>query len=182
MLPDLKQLAFDQGGKDSLVTEALMMTRIKSLAVSVLHPAIHRFLLHEAKQSPDESTKTFVARVRGIAANCDLQVSCHSYQAIVSYTEDTVYHVVMAGLSDRELQQRCTTQALLNNVKNINKLIKFCNGHESSKLGQTSTLDIIKSTRRNPRSEPYPKTNHGPNPTTCGYCAGPPHKNNNRDT
>ena len=82
-----------------------MMTRIKSLAVSVLHLSIYRVHLHEAKQSPDESTKTFAAKV---TANCDLQVACYACQAPVSYTKDTVYHVVMAGLSDRELQQRCT--------------------------------------------------------------------------
>ena len=181
MLPDLKQLAFDQAGKDSLVTKALMMTRIKSLAVSVLHPAIHRVHLHEAKQSPDESTKTFAARFRGIAANCDLQVSCHVCHASVSYTVDTVYHIVMASFSDRYLQQCCTTQPLLNNVKNINNLVKYCNAHESGKLGQASTVGVIKSTKRNAQPEPYPKTNPGPNPTTCGYCAGPAHKINNRE-
>ena len=63
ILPDLKQLTFDQGRKDSLITETMMMARIKSLAVSILHPAIHRVHLHEAKQSPDESMKTFAARV-----------------------------------------------------------------------------------------------------------------------
>ena len=70
---------------------------------------------------------------------------CQSCQTLVSYTEDTVYHIVKAGLSDLYLQQKCVAQALLNDVKNINKLIEFCNAHESSKLGQTSTLDVIKS-------------------------------------
>ena len=110
------------------------------------------------------------------------QNSCQACQALVSYTEDTVYHIVMAGLSDRDLQHKCATHALLNNVKNINKLIEFCNAHKSSKLGLTSTLGVIKSTMRNPRMEPYPKTNHRPNPTMCGYCARPPHRNNNHDT
>ena len=95
----------------------------------VAHPAIHKVRLHEAKQSPEESTKTFTARDRGITANCDLEVSCHSCQALLSYTKDTVYHIVMAGLSNRDLQQKCATQALLNNVNNIKKLIEFCNAH-----------------------------------------------------
>ena len=38
MTPDLKKLAFDQGSKALLVTKVQMMARIKSLAVSVLHP------------------------------------------------------------------------------------------------------------------------------------------------
>ena len=53
----------------------------------------------------------------------------------VSYTEDTVYHVVMAGLNDRNLKQLCMAQALLNNVKNINHLVEFCDANESGKLG-----------------------------------------------
>ena len=105
MSPDLNQTAFDQGGRESLVNETLMMDRIKYLAVSIVHPAVHRVRLHEAKQSPEESTNTFATRVRRIAASCDLQVSCHSCQALVSYTEDMVYHIVMAGLSDHDLQQ-----------------------------------------------------------------------------
>ena len=41
MVPDLKRLAFDQGGKELLNTEALMLARLKLLAVSVLHAAVH---------------------------------------------------------------------------------------------------------------------------------------------
>ena len=41
MAPDLKKLAFDQGAKILLNTQAKMMARIKSLAVSVVHAAIH---------------------------------------------------------------------------------------------------------------------------------------------
>ena len=76
MTSDLKKLAFDHGSKALLVTEDQMMAKIKSLAVSVLHPAIHTVCLHEAKQFPEKSTKAFAARVRGIAANCDLQEPC----------------------------------------------------------------------------------------------------------
>ena len=107
MTPDLKKLAFDQGFKALLVTEAQMMARIKSLAVSVVHAAIHTVRLHEAKQLPEESTKAFAARVRGIVANCELQEQCHQCFLPVCYTEAIVYHVVMAGLNDLDLQQRC---------------------------------------------------------------------------
>ena len=48
----LKKLAFDQGDIENLLTEELMMTRIKSLAVAVLHTAIHTVRLHEATQVP----------------------------------------------------------------------------------------------------------------------------------
>ena len=98
--------------------------------MSVRHPATHTVRFHKAKQFPKESTKAFAARVQGMAANCDLKVPCHACQVPVSYTEDTAYHVVIAGLTDRNLQQLCTAQAFLNN-KNINHLFEFCNAYEN---------------------------------------------------
>ena len=50
MSEPLKKLAFDQGDIASLSTEEAMMARIKSLAVAVLHTAIHTVRLHEAEQ------------------------------------------------------------------------------------------------------------------------------------
>ena len=61
MTPDLKNIAFDQGAKINRDTEDKMMRRIKSLAVSVLHAAVHTVHLQEAEQLPEESTKTFAA-------------------------------------------------------------------------------------------------------------------------
>ena len=72
MVPDLRRLAFDQGGKELLNTEALMLARLKLLAVSVHYAAVHTVSLHKARQLPEESTKAFAACVRGIAANCYL--------------------------------------------------------------------------------------------------------------
>ena len=144
MSPDLKKLAFDQGDVETLITEELMMARIKSLAVSVLHAAIHTVSLHEAQQLPEESTKSFAARVRGIASNCELQKKCNCGET-VSYTEETVYHVVLAGLRDRDLQERCTAQALLKNITNIFSLVAYCSAEESGRLGTPGTVGGVRS-------------------------------------
>merc|ERR1711873_129508 len=61
MSDDLRKLAFDQGDVAAITTEAAMIDRIKSLAVSVLHAAVHTVTLHEATQGPTESVKTFPA-------------------------------------------------------------------------------------------------------------------------
>ena len=74
-----------------------------------------------------------------MAANCDLQVPCHACQVPFFYIKDTVYHVVMAGLNNRDLQQLCTTQVFLNNAKNVNHLVEFCNAYEIGKLTQATT-------------------------------------------
>ena len=92
---DLKRLAFDQGGKDTLTTEPLMIARIKSLAVTVLHSAVHTIHLHEAKQTKDESTKAFAARVQGIACSCNLTKVC-TCRATVSFTAFSTMRATMA--------------------------------------------------------------------------------------
>ena len=99
MSADLRKLAYDQGDINELQTEAQMMERIKSLAVSVLHTAVHTVTLHKAEQAPEETVKTFAARVRGIAANCKLQKDCEC-GATVNYSDETVYHVVLASMRD----------------------------------------------------------------------------------
>ena len=78
--------------------------------------------------------KTFAARVRGIVASCVLEKAC-ACGATVSFMEETVYHVVLAGLRDRDLQAQCTSQALLKQTMDINTLVNFCSAEESSKLG-----------------------------------------------
>ena len=140
----LKKLAFDQGDIENLLTEELMMTRIKSLAVAVLHTAIHTVRLHEATQVPDESVKTFSARVRGIASNCVLVKKCECLKP-VSYLDETVYHVVLAGLRDKDMQEACTTQALLGNIKDIATLIEYCSAKESGQLGCSGTVGGVRN-------------------------------------
>ena len=172
MSSDLKKLAFDQGDIDTLNTEDLMMKRIKSLAVAVLHTAVHTVHLHESKQLPDETCKTFTARVRGTASNCTLSKKCECGKD-VSYLEETVYHVVLAGIRDRELQEACTTQALLGNIKDITTLVEFCTAKESGQLGTSGTVGGMKSSYQ---SRKFNQSNEHPAPAGpcifCGASAG----------
>ena len=50
MAPNLTRLAFDQSDKDDFNKEEQMLQRIKSLAVTNHHKAVHTVYLHEAKQ------------------------------------------------------------------------------------------------------------------------------------
>ena len=140
----LKKLAFDQGDIENILTEELMMTQIKSLVVAVLHTAIQTVRLHEATQVPDESIKTYAARVRGIASYCVLVNQCEC-QKPVSYLDETVYQVVLAGLRDKDMQEACTTQALLGNIKDIVTLIEYCLAKESGQLGCSGTVGGVRN-------------------------------------
>ena len=169
MSADLRKLAYDQGDINTLATEALMMERIQSLAVSVLHTAVHTVTLHEAEQAPEETVKTFAARVRGIAANCELQKTC-GCGATVNYTEETVYHVVLAGLRDRDLQARCTSQALLKQITDITTLVNFCTAEESSKLGAASTVAGLRKSAY--KQQKAAATRSPSTAATCRGCGG----------
>ena len=129
MSPDLRRLAFDQGGKDELDTEEKMLSRIRNLAVSVLHAAVHTVSLHEAQQTPTESTKAFAARVRGIATNCNLVKKCVCTKE-VTFLDETVYHVVLAGLQDRDMQERALSAAILKTITDISSLVEFCSAED----------------------------------------------------
>ena len=107
--------------------------------MSVLHAAVHTVSLHEAQQQPEESVKTFAAQVYGIAANCELTKNCTCGE-VVNYTEETVYHAVLAGLKDREMQSRCTARALLKQITDIGTLVAYCTAEESSKVGAAGSV------------------------------------------
>ena len=90
------------------------MERIKLLAVSFLHTAVHTMTLHKAEQTPEESVKTFAARVRGITANCALEK--YTCSETVNYTEETPCHIVLACITDWNMQASCMSQALLKQI------------------------------------------------------------------
>ena len=121
----------------------------------------------------------FAARVRGIASNCNLtKRSTCECKVEVSYLEEKCYHVVLAGLWDRDLQERCNAQALLKNIKDLSSLVQFCAAEESGHLNNRGTVSGVrgKSTYRNRQREQRP----GIDPVTedpCPYCGGRPHQN-----
>ena len=44
----------------------------------------------------------------------------------MSYLEEIVYHVVLEGLRDQDLQECCTAQALLKNITDLSSLETYC--------------------------------------------------------
>lgn len=178
MTADLKRLAFDQGGKETLTTEDLMLSRIRLLAVSVLHAAVHTVSLHDAHQTAEESTKAFAARVRGIAANCELTKDC-GCGLKVSFLEETVYHVVMAGLRDRDMQDRCLSAAIMKNIKNIGSLVEFCSAEESGRMSVPSTVGGLRSSYQRGKGTRL-QERHNSNTGRCDFCGGAQHSASTR--
>ena len=177
MTEELRQLAFAEGGSDSLQTEADMTTRIKKLAVVALHPSVHVVTLHELKQQSDENVQSFAARVKGVAASCGLQKVCtsHTCQEVVSFTEETCYHVVLAGLADISMKERALTQSMMNTITDLSSLVTWCTADEGGRLGtpHTGTVGRVKQSA-------YRKQQHQQHTDKCGYCGGQQHGDGSR--
>lgn len=147
MNEELRQLAFNEGGSDNLTTEADLLKRIKKLAVVTLHPSVHVVSLHELRQQSDENTQTFAAKVRGVAASCGLSKKCPGCQQVVSFSDETCYHQVLAGLSDQSMKERALTQAMMGTITDLDSLVKWCTADEAGRLPtQGMTLGRIQST------------------------------------
>ena len=134
MSEDLRQLAFAEGGSAQLLTEGDMLARIKKLAVVTLHPSVHVVALHELRQQSDENVQTFAARVRGIAASCGLTKECECSK-VVSFSEETCYHVVLSGMSDQSMKERALTQSMMSTIKDLDSLVTWCTADEGGRLG-----------------------------------------------
>ena len=140
---DMERLAF-QDGLNTLNSDELLSS-IKRLAVTTLHPSLHVVALHNLSQHSDESTKAFSARVRGVAVNCNLvkQCSATSCTENVSFVNETCYHVVMAGIASAELKEKILTQAMMGTVKDLPTLIEFATAEESAKVKDTTKVAAI---------------------------------------
>ena len=51
----------------------------------------------------------------------------------------------MAGLYDTTLQETCTSEALLGNIKDISSLVEFCTAKESGQMTASGTVGGLRS-------------------------------------
>ena len=122
---DMKRLAFQDGINDQDPNN--LLSTIKKLGVTTVHPSLHVVELHEARQSSDETVKAFSARVRGIAANCELTKTCSKSgcnETVSSFLEETCYHAVLTGFLSDDLHEKVLTQAIMGIVKNLPTLLE----------------------------------------------------------
>ena len=180
METDLRQLAFSEGF--SATTEDDLLQQIKRLAVTVLHPSVHVITLHSMTQQEGETTTSFAARVKGTAGNCNLSKICSKadFTKKVSFMEETVYHVVMSGISDKELREKVLTQAMLTNVRDLPTLLNYVTAEESARV-TTGVHDLSHIGGLQRRGVEANKPKLPPNTRTCGHCGQPQHGEKNND-
>ena len=83
--------------------------------------------LYRCKQEQGETVSAFAARVNQLASSYPLAKLCDcGCNRLVSYAPETVLHIVLCGLRDKELQSMCLSEAENGRVKSESALIELC--------------------------------------------------------
>jgi hypothetical protein len=63
----------------------------------------------------------------------------------VSFIEETVYHVTLAGLYDTDMKERALAATILKTVNNITELVRFCAADEASGMTSIAMVNSMRS-------------------------------------
>ena len=109
---DLLQRVYDSGSFSALDTVALLLEKMKELAVVKIHKTIHMVHLWRMAQESGETTRAFAARITGKADLCELSVKCPTEHCNtqVPYRDEVVLQVLLQGMSDKDIRARTLTQ------------------------------------------------------------------------
>ena len=94
-----------------MAEDDIFLQRIKRLAVKKHNPLVVQIKFLSTGQDREEPVHSFVARLRGIAAQCNFTVGCNNTACgrEVSYTDKMIAHMLVRGLEDLEVQKKILT-------------------------------------------------------------------------
>ena len=138
----LRSLMQAEAPSETLDTEAKLLDKMKSLAVVTLHSAVHLVELRNLQQGQHEPIRKFVARARNIATSCDLSKKCAGCARDVSFLDETVFGVVLAGIRDTNIQQKILSLAAMKTINKLEDLITYVAAEES---GYKDSANIVQS-------------------------------------
>ena len=105
------------GDRIRTIKEVDLLLEIEKLAVEKQSNLVHTVALMSATQERDEGVRQYVARLRGLAAVCDLNIevkcSCNSVNT-VSTVDSWLLHLLVKNLNDSD-----TRQELMSKVKEL---------------------------------------------------------------
>ena len=163
----------------SLDTEKKLLAKLKSLAVTTLHSAVHLIALRDLQQRQAENIRAFIARARATASNCGLSKACSSCQTEISFVEETLFGVVLAGLHDGNIQQKILSLAAMKTITTLEQLVTYVAAEESGRsergqLGTSNTLAGIRA-RSTYKSRQSSQDKSDQRPAKCSNCGGNVH-------
>jgi hypothetical protein len=99
-----KHVSKSLGERADTITEADLLKEIEKLAVERQSNLINTVALMSASQERDEGIRQFAACLRGLAAVCELSVTCICTQK-VSVVENWILMALVKGLNDEDSKQ-----------------------------------------------------------------------------
>ena len=132
------------------VDEQTLLSEIENLAVEKHSNLVNINKLMSTNQEREESIRNFYSRVKGIAATCELTVTCPKTctcglpcQEQVSYAQPLMQHAIIKGLADDTTQQEiCSKTEKLT----IEDAIAFIEAREGGKKTKESIAPSVKTT------------------------------------
>ena len=141
---ELRKLLFDYLGSSGFegITEIDLLKQIKSAAVISKNTSVHRKEFYSIRQSPGESVKLFVARLKAKAEHCDFKVKCGSADCdnqSNSYVESMIADQMTVGLHDKDIQEELLARD--KELKTFTDRFNLVESYEKGKLAK-SQLDF----------------------------------------
>ena len=133
---DLLQRVYDCGNFTSLTDTALLLAKMKELAVITVHKTIHMVHLWKMTQDSDERIRAFAARISGKADLCEMTVDCPSdtCDTRVPYRDEVVLQVLLQGMQDKDIRARTLTQTANGKLKKLSDVVKYVAAEEAGIL------------------------------------------------
>lgn len=158
----------------------VVMKTIESFAVIHSATSVIREELRRMTQGNDESIVSFAARVRGKAETCEFvtkskcRCGCDVEQEVY-YTEQAITEVVLAGISDKEIQ---TSVHEIEGIqrRSVNEIVSLIQRKERSRrnyrAADVSAVSAFKRQQTQPESAPAWRSNTPPAQSPTVPCPG----------
>ena len=138
----LRQRVYDTGVYASLTTAELFLSKMKELAVIVVHKSIHLMNLWKMQQQSDEPIRAFAARLTATADMCGMMVECtnSTCKTEICYRDLVVNQLVIHGMRDNAIRVRVLSRNTAGELKTLGKLIEYIAAEEA---GTNEAADFV---------------------------------------
>ena len=169
----LQQRVFDTGKYTSLTTSELFMSKMKELAVIVVHKSIHMMNLWKMIQQSDEPIRAFAARLTATSDMC-CTITKFPNQTCgtdVSFRDLVVHQMLIHGMRDNNVRIRVLSRNTSGELTTLDKLIDYVAAEEA---GTSEASDLVNDSNLIGgirRKSTYSQQKHTGRPEhKCRYC------------
>ena len=171
--PTLKRAAAGDG-LETVVDDGEFLAGIKKLAVKKHNPLVAQVKFLSTGQDRDEPVNSYVARLRGVALQCNFNVrSPCPCGTSVSYSDRMIAHMLVRGMEDLAMQEKVLTLVAEKGEQSLVQLVTHIEVMETSKRsqgrmgsGQLSRVGSSRSGGAKPKDGGQPK----PSGAKCSGC------------